>query len=155
MLEVDFNADNLWGLARAMSNRRRVAAMKSAMRRSANSLKGRAGEILLSRLRSVRDREAMKKTIWTKVYDRIAGLRVTVAGNRHPYPARQRELPLGRWLEEGTGNRQTGKRYARGVLPAFGFLGQANAEMGGSMSDDLQQRFLDEITKTAKQYGCI
>jgi hypothetical protein len=162
MIDVNCNADNFWGMIQAMKPSERKRVMKSAMRRSATMLKDRAAEILLSRLSSVRNRSAMKKTIWTKVYDRTAGFRVSVAGNSHLYPSRMRTktggmraLPLGRWLEEGTKNRATSKGYARGSLPALKFMRQAKEGKEPKISEDLENNFMMEMQRIAKKYGCI
>lgn len=162
MIDVDFNADNLWGFTQAMSPRDRVRLMKGAMRDAANDIKHRAADIMMSRLKEVRNRAALKRTIWTKIYDRSSGFRVTVAGNSHGYPSRMvnkqggvRDLPLGRWLEAGTGERSTSKGYARGMLPAIGFLGQAVEELEESTSERLGDHFIERVKKEASKYGCI
>lgn len=162
MIDVEYDASNFWGMTQAMGIRDRVRMMKSAMRASAGDIKRRAGEILISELSSVRNPAAMKKTIWTKVYDRTAGFRVSVAGNNHCYPSRMstrkgtvRELPLGRWLEDGTGMRSTGKGYTRGTLPAIGFLGRADSELQSSVSSRIEDHFIEQQKKIAKKYGCI
>lgn len=162
MIDIDCDYSNLWGMTQAMGIRDRVRMMKSAMRASANDIKRRAGEILISELASVRDKAAMKKTIWTKVYDRTAGFRVSVAGNSHCYPSRMstrtgrvRELTLGRWLEEGTAERRTNRGYSRGMLPAIGFLGRADAEMQTTINDRIEDHFIEQQMKIAKKYGCI
>ena len=165
MIDVDFNADNLWGMLQAMRPAERVRLMKAAMRRSARDVKDRAFELLVSRLRHVSNRTALKKTIWTKVYDRTAGFRVTVAGNAHTYPSRMRnssgevrELPLARWLEDGAGltaGRTTAKGYARGKLPALRFMKQAKEEMGPVISGRLEDNFEELMIRLARKYGCI
>lgn len=149
-------------MLQAMGVKERVRVMKAAMRRSANELKARAGDILIGSLAHVANRTAMKRTIWTKVYDRSTMFRVTVAGNAHCYPSRMknrqgnvRELPLGRWLEEGTDGRETSKGYTRGALPRVGFLSAANEEMEATISRRLEENFIHEMEKIAKNYGCI
>lgn len=155
MIDVDVDASKLWGLCSAMSYRDRMRSMKRAFAAGANRIKRRAGEILVSELGEVRDPKAMKKTVWTKVYSRVGGFRVTVAGNTHPYPAKQRRLPLGRWMEEGTDGRDTKSRGPRGKLGAVKFLAKANDELKGSVSANLEKDFMEQLTKTARKYGCI
>ena len=163
MIDVDYDDKNLWGLVQALSMRDRVRIFRGAMRKSANDLKRLAGDILIRDLKNVRDRSALKKTIWTKVYTRTAGFRVTVAGNAHLYPSRMRnksnevrELPLGRWLEEGATDRKTRKGgYARGSLPAIKFLGRANEQLEPRISEMLEEHYFEYVTKEAKKYGCI
>ncbi len=155
MIDVDVDAANFWGLLQAMDQKARVRVMRSTLRRAANDLKGRAFDVLTGKLRSLRNRTAMRKTIWTKVYSRTVGFRVTVAGNARPYPARQRDLPLSRWLEDGTGTRQTKKGYARGTLPPLKFLETANRSTEGRVTDMLEEKFIEEMTRIARNYGCI
>lgn len=162
MIDVDFNSDNLWGLYTALSMRDRARIFRSAMRRSANELKAEAFKNLVKAVH-VRDRAAMRKTIWTKIYTRTAGFRVSVAGNNHCYPSRMknrkgnvRELPLARWLEDGTQeSRRTGKGYLRGQLPAIGFLGEAAEQLRESTTSRLQSNLMTYIEKEARKYGCI
>lgn len=161
MIDCDFDASNYWGLIQAMRPSERMKVMRGSLRSTARTLKRRAEDILLSRLGHVRNRAAMRRTIWTKVYDRTAGFRVTVAGNAHCYPARQRELPLARWLEEGTAERRTSKfrgsylRLRRGQLRPVKFLAEANSQMEGRISAELSDKLIQETHKIAKRYGCV
>lgn len=182
MIELDYDDRNLWGLVSALTMQERTKIFKGVMRRGANDVKRRAYQILIGKLGTVRDRAAMRKTIWTKVYTRTAGFRVAVAGNGHPYPSLPRTkasralikearkdkvngkakvqkaaryVPLARWLETGTKPRATKKGYARGSLPAINFLGQAIKELEPRISDQLEDHFLEYMQKEAKKYGCI
>lgn len=161
MIDFDFDDRNLWGMVQAMSPKERVRLMKGAMRASARTIKRRAESLLLDRLDHVSNPTAMKRTIWTRVYNQVAGFRVTVAGSTHCYPAKQRELPLGRWLEDGTGERFTRgtalrrKKSRRGRLGAVRFLADAGAELEGSISSDLCENFKKQMIRVAKKYGCI
>ncbi|MDE7402012.1 MAG: hypothetical protein K2M87_01220 [Muribaculaceae bacterium] len=162
MIDINVDHERLDALFRAMTPRERARGMRSVIRKCATQLKARAGEILVSKV-NTRDRSALKKTIWTKVYDRsIIGFRVTVAGNNHLYPSRMknsrgdvRELPLGRWLESGTADRTTSRRGGRGALPAIGFMKQANDEMEAGMTARIEENFTTVMTRIAKKYGCI
>lgn len=182
---IDFNYDdsNFWGLYNAMLMKDRVQIFRNVMRQGANDIKRRAYQILIGKLGSVRDPAAMRKTIWTKVYSRTAGFTVSVAGNSHPYPSLPRakasrtlikeagkdkengkakvekavrNVPLARWLEDGTGPRTTKHGgYARGMLPAIGFLEQASKELESTISDHIEDHFFETMMKKAKKYGCI
>lgn len=162
---TDFNYDdsNLRKLIDELGMKRTARALKTAMHRQANALKSHAARILFTKLNHVSNRAAMRKTIWTQVYRGVVGFRVTVAGNDHPYPTKPRAVPLGRWLEDGTSertsvrtNQRTVLHYGanRGTLPRLGFLDQAVQEKEGSISAELEARFLDQIKKTAVKYGC-
>lgn len=163
MIDAEIDSSQFWGLLQAMDGKARVRVMRATLRRAANDLKGRAFDVLTGKLRSLRNRTAMRKTIWTKVYDRTPGFRVTVAGNAHTYPSRMtakggatRELPLARWLEDGTGQRTTRTGgHARGSLPALKFLETANAGLKDRITDMLEEKFIGEMTRIAKNYGCI
>lgn len=162
MIDFEFDDKNLWGMVQAMSPKERVRLMKGAMRASARTIKRRAESLLLDRLDHVSNPTAMKRTIWTRVYNQVAGFRVTVAGSTHCYPAKQRELPLGRWLETGSkGERITRgtslrpKRSRRGRLGAHRFLTDACEEMKASMSADLCENFKKQMIRVAKKYGCV
>lgn len=162
MIDVNFDNTNLWGLMGALKMRDRIRLFKGALHRSANELKNEAARILMSEV-NVRDRSAMRKTIWTKVYTHTAGFRVSVAGNNHLYPSRMRNrkggvrmLPLGRWLETGTTeNRETGKGYFRGQLPSIGFLAKAQANIGDRVNENLRANIVTVMTREAKKYGCL
>ncbi|MCM1369832.1 MAG: hypothetical protein NC204_05605 [Candidatus Amulumruptor caecigallinarius] len=159
MIDFECNADNFWGLVGAMAPRERMRHMKGAMRTTANSLKRRASELFISGLNHVRSTSELKKTIWIKVYDRISGFRVSVAGNKHPYMSagfrNGRKVPLARWMEEGTGERTTGSGAIRGRLRPMKFLARANEEMEANISQTLSDNFLKGVARTAKKYGCI
>ena len=161
MTDKDLAVDTrkLYGLLQAMTPHERLRHAKRALSAAARALKKRAEENLLGSLKHVSNRTSMRSTIWTKIYQGGTGFRVTVAGNSHPYHARQRDLPLGRWLEDGTTQRDTkgGKRKAQrtGALDSIGFLGRAVEELGPGIENNLEEFLLDELAKTAKKYGCI
>lgn len=167
MIDYDYNDRNLWAFIHAMSLKERTKVLRSTFRRSANEIKRRAGEILLTKLRDVRDPKAMKRMIWTKVYTKTAGFRVTVAGDRYYYPSRMknkqggvRELPLARWIATGTPmpgkpERRTDRGYYRGELPQIDFLGQARNELEARVMDEIEDRFLEQAMREAQKYGCI
>lgn len=161
MIDFEYDERNIWGLVSALSMRDRVRVFKNAMRRSANEIKKRAGDILLSRL-TVSKPSVMRKGVWTKVYDRTAGFRVAVAGNKHCYPSHTRtihgvrELPLARWYETGTEHRSTRyKGYARGALQPIGFLKQAVEELEPGINDRIEDNFFEYMMKEARKYGCV
>lgn len=162
MIDFDVNADNFWGLVQAMSYKERMKHMRRAFAAGAKRLQRRAGDLLIADLKGVRDSSAMRKTIWTKVYNRIGGFRVTVAGNNHPYPSRMknrggsvRKLPLARWMEEGTAGRATKGGHNRGGLRPYKFLARANSQLAANVGDNLEKDFMTALEKTAKKYGCI
>lgn len=161
MIDEDLRIDTnrLYGLLQAMTPKERLRHGRRALAAAARSLKREAEGNLMRNLAHVRNPRSMRSTIWTKIYRGNSGFRVTVAGNSHPYAARQRDLPLGRWLETGTGSRNTqgGKRkgHRTGNLPELGFLGKAVEAYGPQIEGELESFLLAELTKTARKYGCI
>lgn len=149
----------LFGLIRQLDSKERAKLMRGTMRSCANKLKAQAFKNLADAVH-IRDRRAMRKTIWTKVYKRVAGFRVTTAGNKHLYPSRMknkqgatRDVPLARWLENGTFTRSTRKGgHNRGFLPAVGFLRKASDSMAPGMVSTIEGELIKKLQKKAKEY---
>ena len=82
---VDFRVDTtrLEKLIASLTPRRRAALLRSAMRRPRRDIKKRAEAIMLSGVGHVRDRRALRKGIWTRVYKRTPGFQVTEIGRAH------------------------------------------------------------------------
>ena len=163
---ADFRVDTtrLEKLIASLTPRRPAALLRSAMRRPARDIKKRAEAIMLSGVGHVRDRRALRKGIWTRVYKRTPGFQVTVAsrkpGDVNHYPSRMRSgagarmLPVALWLEGGTADRVTRKGgYARGGLRAIGFLTQAKQETEASTVRRIEEETVKRLEKLAQRYG--
>lgn len=166
---------NFMSMIDALSEKERVKALKSALRKAGNKVKERA----ISNLRKeVHSSRKLEKGIKVKVWKKTAGFRVTVGEgfykstrftggktqiiiNREVY---DREVPVLMWLETGTKQRsmRRGSKYAKyfrhkqntGKLREYGYMARAQEQMSGEVTSHLQDSIEIVITGIAKKHGC-
>ena len=153
---ADFYYDDrrLMSMFEELEPRRRVQAMRGALRQAANEVRKKAVENLrASKLNSNRD---VEKGIRSVVWKRSLGFRVTIgtkkkrAKNESKARARRAIVPL--WAEGGTDERHTGRGRRTGEMPAFRFMEATK----GSMTDVetmVKEKIVANIEKTSLKYG--
>lgn len=159
---ADFYYDDrrLMSMFEELEPRRRVQAMRGALRLAANELRKKAVENLRSsKLNSNRD---VEKGIRSVVWKRSLGFRVTIgtkkkrAKNESKARARRAIVPL--WAEGGTDERHTGRssfsgRGRRtGKMPAFRFM-EATKESMTDVETTVKEKIVANIEKTSLKYG--
>lgn len=157
---ITVDMSRLYRLIREIGPKERRKLLRGSLKASANKLKKRAFEILKPKLKTIRNPRALKREIRTKVYKRITGFGVSVAGNKNLYPSRMknrrgevREVPLARWLEAGTYTRKTrDKGYGRGFINAYKFMQQAEREMAPGLIRTIETEVIKKLQKKAKEY---
>lgn len=162
--DLEFEASKLYGFYDALSQKKQVSLLKSAIRRCAKKLKAAAEQELFTSVNSTRP-TALKKGIWVDVYSRTAGFRVSVAGKKGmtPYRGKERKVPLLIWLEDGTTSDRKTRQFKGnthihanrgGISKPRLFLKKAEDRMRSSISDELETEFLTVVRREAKKYGC-
>ena len=172
---IDYDDKELQRLFAELDQKRRVQALKGGFRREANQVRKTAINNLRGKIRSSKDLERGVRAI---VFKRKAGFRVTIGTRRASKATGKGEAgfhknrqglkkPVLIWAEGGTEERQTKpkhgtrRRAARlrqqhrtGRMPRFGFMEQTLNSVRDTVTQDIRDMVLDNVTKTAKKYGC-
>lgn len=161
-----YDDDNLVAMFGKLDEKARRQALRGGMRRVSNKVRKDAQSGMASSVKG--STPGLRRSIWSKVYSRVAGFKVSVypvRGTKKGYyrsssPAR--DLPIARWLELGTKERRRGsikggRRHGgrTGRIMAYRFMERAERKVAGSVSKEMQDEVRGYVLKVAKKYGCM
>jgi hypothetical protein len=161
-----YDDDNLVAMFGKLDEKARRQAVRGGMRRASNKVRKAAQAGMASSVKG--STPGLRRSVWSKVYSRVAGFKVSVypvRGTKKGYyrsssPAR--DLPVARWLDLGTKERRRGsikggRRHGgrTGKLRPYAFMESTERKVAGSVSKEMQDEMRGYVIKTAKRYGCM
>ncbi|MCM1517531.1 MAG: hypothetical protein NC117_02695 [Pseudoflavonifractor sp.] len=167
---MQYDDSNLQKLFAEMDVKRRVQALRGAFRREANKVRKTAINNLRGSIRTDRD---LERGVRSMVFKRKAGFRVTVgtkkagkSGRDYGFHTNRRGLrkPVLIWAEAGTDRRYTKTRskifrrlrkgHYTGRMRRYGFMRTTLQQVRGTVTEDLRNEIIDNVTRIARKYGC-
>ena len=166
---------------KALDPKTQRKAMKGAMRKEANNVKKAAQEAMESSGIGKGTKQALKKSIYSRVYPDRYGLGFMAStvghGKRGIHTNRQGlQKPVAMWADEGTAQRRVGKRkkgwsivtrtgrkgrayersgHSTGRMPAYGFMKKADEQTAPGVEERLFQNLERNVEKAARKQGLL
>lgn len=145
----------------------RKKVIKNACRRVGTKVRKVAVDNL--RASSLGKANAMRDGVRSVVFNREAGVRVTVAtkGGKGMHTNRKgKTKPILMWAETGTKKRESKKatRYLvggewrtgryRGAMKRFGFIAKTQRQVRHTAGEQMKEEVANQVLKIAKKHGC-
>lgn len=161
-----YDDDNLVVMFGRLDEKARRQALRGGMRRVSARVRKAAQSGMAFAVKG--STPGLRRSIWAKVYSKVAGFKVSVypvRGTKKGYyrgSRASRDLPVARWLDLGTkerrlgfvrGGRKGGGRTGR--IMAYQFMENTERKVAGYVSREMQDEVRGYVIKTAKKYGCL